>query len=68
VDGIRHAPGLANPEPDPTTIVAYNNHDSKVELAAALDDLRHARNIDDSLVKFLTLSAIGEVTPHSSSI
>jgi hypothetical protein len=50
MDRIRHASGLANPEPNPTFIISDCNYDSKVELATTFNDLRYARNIDDSLV------------------
>jgi hypothetical protein len=50
MDCIWHASSLANPEADPTFVISDCNHNSKVELATALNDLRYTRNIDDSLV------------------
>jgi hypothetical protein len=46
---------LADSQSDPTTVIAYNRNYTEVKATASLDNLCNPRDIDDTLVQFLSI-------------
>src|SRR5262249_34928496 len=65
-DRLRHLVGLPETEAHPSCAVADHDQGAEAEAAAALDDLRHAIDVDDLLLELASLR-IEDLSPRGSA-